>query len=88
MSTACYRCRLLLLLLLLQDLNALGDVAGKVSKGLQCDAIQQLPQVQVGQLRQQHCNSNSSSSGCCGGSSATQQQMQQLAQKALAAASM
>jgi hypothetical protein len=76
---------LLLPLLLLQDLNAIGDVAGKVSKGLQCDAIQQLPQVQVGQLRQQ-CNS--SSSGCCHGSSAAQQQVQQLAQKALAAASM
>jgi hypothetical protein len=66
-------------------LNAIGDVAGKVSKGLQCDVIQQLPQVQVGQLRHQQC---SSSSGCGGGSSAAQQQVQQLAQKALAAASM
>jgi hypothetical protein len=68
-----------LLLLLLQELNAIGDVAGKVSKGMQQDAIQQLPQVQVGQLRQQCSSGNGSSAG---------QQVQQLAQKALAAASM
>ncbi|WIA23446.1 hypothetical protein OEZ85_000198 [Tetradesmus obliquus] len=66
-----------------EDLNAIGDVAGKVGKGMQRDAIQQLPQLQVGQLRQQ-C---SSSSGCCG-SSPTGRQVQQLAQKALAPASM
>ncbi|KAF6261915.1 hypothetical protein COO60DRAFT_714761 [Scenedesmus sp. NREL 46B-D3] len=64
-----------------EDLNALGDVAGKVSKGLQREAIQQLPQVQVGQLRRQR-----GGSGC--GGSAGQQQAQRLAHKALAAASM
>eukprot|EP00878_Enallax_costatus_P013304 GHUV01013909.1.p1 GENE.GHUV01013909.1~~GHUV01013909.1.p1 ORF type:complete len:274 (+),score=126.30 GHUV01013909.1:476-1297(+) len=60
-----------------EDLNAIGDVAGKVSKGLQPEVINQLPVLQVQQIKQQQ--------QCRGQGQVSQQQM---AAKALQASAL
>jgi len=49
-----------------QDLQALGDVAGVVSRGLSADRISRLPQMTFKQLQQQRSGSGAVGGGGCG----------------------